>query len=394
MTTLHLREWDETTAALTPRQAELLRTKFGCGVHLTGTGDNLYEIKPRMKIGAFADGDLTVTIAPKMPVKRVLFLLAYTADPTAWQDGDASLAEADTVTEGMAALYVAMCRRAVARGVLRGYRDVHKSLHTVRGRINLAEQIRTRPGQALPLAVSYQDHDEDIAENRLILAGLDVVGRLPVHSARVRGDLFRLKQALVDVTAAPDPKAIPEMTWTRLNEHYRPAAALARLLIADTEVDLAGGQVRTTSLVLNMAKVFEDFVRTAIRHALGVDERAFPSDTAAPRLTLDQAGVVRVKPDLGLWSGRSCRFVGEIKYRRDSGQGQADNLYQLLAYAIAARVPDATLIYANGPSHQTAHYLPHPGIHIHLRHLDLDVAPHVLLQQIGKLATHIKGLAY
>lgn len=391
MTTLQLREYEtRREVPLTPRQAKLLRTRFGCDVAFADGSGERYDVRPRALIGAVVDGDTTIVIRPKLPIARVLFLLAYTADPT-WND-DAALAEADSLTEGVVKLFTALCDRALRNGILRGYRDHDEQLHTVRGRIDFAQQLRTTPGRDLPLAVSYQEHDEDILENRLLLAALDAVTELRIHSDTTRHSVTRLRRTLTDVTSERyDPRQLPTVTWTRLNQHYRPAVELARLILTGVEADLHAGAIRAPGLVINMNSLFENFVRNATRHALDLTEQEFPTGRDAP-LPLDDARRLLVEPDLSRWINGRCRIVGELKYRYDTGHGHAPNLYQTLAYATAAGVPDAILVYADGPTTGTTHHLPNTGVRIHVRHLDLNLPPADLLHQIRLLAHHITAL--
>lgn len=389
MTQLTFREHrTESGVSLTPRQATLLRTRFGCQVDPAG---ERYDVHAKHSVGAIMDGNTTIVVRPKLAITRVLFLIARAIDP-AW-DGDAELTEARSLTDAVVMLFGALCDRALRNGVLRGYRGHDERLHTVRGRIDFAEQLRATPGRDLPLAVSYQEHDEDILENRLLLAAHTVVSALPAHAESTRRALVRLRRAVADVTPVRyDPAHVPPVTWTRLNEHYRPAVELARFILAGAETDLDAGHVHAPGLVVNMATVFERFVRNSVRHALGVTEREFRSGAAAA-LPLDAARRLFIEPDLSRWIDGRCRFVGELKYRYDrTDRGYAPNLYQTLAYATAAGVPDALLLYADGPSVGTTHHLVHAGVRIHVRHLDLGLPPAELLSQIRALAHHIEEL--
>lgn len=290
----------------------------------------------------------------------------------------------------MAQLYAALCRRATRRGVLAGYREVSDRLHTVRGRVDFAEQAR-RGGPGLPLAVTYQEFDVDVPENRVLRAGLAALRSAPVHVPAVRRELHRLR-ALV-AGAGPLVGPPPGIAWTRLNEHYRPAVELARMLLARTSVDLAPGAVHAPALVLDLSRVFEAFVRVALREALGVGPGELPDGAHAPRTSLDDAGAMRLEPDLGLWRGGRCRFVGEVKYKSDPGGGRAADRYQLLAYAIATGLPDATLVYADGPPGPAAHFIPGAGVRLHLRGLDLGRPPEDVLAQVARLAAHVEECA-
>jgi 5-methylcytosine-specific restriction enzyme subunit McrC len=390
MRTLLLREYElRRGITLTLRQAKVLQDRFRCQVTLSDTSGERFDVKPHQFVGAIVDGDTTIVVSPKLSIARVLFLLAHSADP-AWID-DAALAEAESLTEGAAMLFAAACDRAMRNGILRGYRDHRERLHTVRGRIDFAEQLRTNPGRDLPLTVSYQEHDEDILENRLLLAALEIVAELPIHSTATRRAITRLRRALADVTLQLfDSRRLPAVTWTRLNQNYRPAVDLARVILTGAEANLRAGAIHAPGLVINMNTVFEDFVRNALRHTLGLDEREFPSGRDAP-LPLDEARRLMIEPDLSVRRDGRCHMVGEIKYRYDTGDGDTPHLYQTLAYANAAGLPDATLIYADGPPAETTHWLPNAGVRIHVRHLDLKLPRDNLLQQIRSLADHISA---
>jgi 5-methylcytosine-specific restriction enzyme subunit McrC len=353
---------------LTPQQAKVLQDRFRCRVELSDTSGERFDVTPSHYVGAIVDGDTAIVVSPKLPIAHLLFLLAHGGDPE-WTD-DAALAEAESLTEGAAMVFAATCDRVLRNGVLRGYRDRHDRLHTVRGRIDFAEQLRGNPGRSLPLAVAYQEHDEDILENQLLLAALEIVAELPIHTTGVRRAVTRVRQELADVTPRRfDARRLPAVTWTRLNQHYRPAVELAGMILTDTEADLDAGSTHVPGLVIDMNHAFENFVRNALRHTLGLTEREFLTGTAAA-LPLDEARKLMIEPDLSVWRHGRCQMVGEVKYRYDTGRGTAANLYQTLAYATAG-LPDATLVYTDGPSAGTTHWLPHAGVHIHVRHLDL-----------------------
>jgi 5-methylcytosine-specific restriction enzyme subunit McrC len=185
--------------------------------------------------------------------------------------------------------------------------------------------------------------------------------------------------------------SIPGVLWTRLNEHYRPAVELATLVLNGTEVDQRAGQVRAASLVIDMATVFEDFVRVSMRRVLGASPVAFP-DGNRTSVHLDVARQVRLEPDLSWWREGRCVFGGELKYRHDSGRGQAKHLQQLLAYVTALGLQHGTLVYADGPPVARIHRL-HDGRQLHLRHLHLDRPPTDILAQIDELAAHVRRCA-
>ncbi|MGY6658572.1 McrC family protein [Amycolatopsis sp. TRM77291] len=392
MRTLHFHEYRERRdVPLTPAEVTVLRTTFKCHVTRTDNGDGQYNVRAQDRVGTVIVGDTAIVVAPKLPIARVLFLITHAVDPS-WTN-EASLGTAESLTDAIAAVFTHMCDQAVRTGLLRGYRDHHERLHTVRGRIDFAEQLRVSPGRDLPLAVTYQSHDEDIPENQLLRTALDLLTQVPINSNDVRRSITRLRRMFESVTPFPHrPHSLPVVRWTRLNEHYRPAVELARLILLDTEPELGPGTTTTPGFAVRMTDVFEKFVRTSTRRALGLNEHDYPAGADSAALHLDHRQVLRVQPDLSRWVDGHCRFVGELKYRLDTGNGDAQHLYQTLAYATAANLHDATLIYADGPTIGTTHHLPTAGIRIHVRHLDLNIELDQLLDQIDALAHHINAL--
>ena len=113
----------------------------------------------------------------------------------------------------------------------------------------------------------------------------------------------------------------------------------------------------------------------------------------APDLRLDKAGVVSLKPDLCLLDGGRIVWVGDAKYKRlPVGGYRNDDLYQLLAYAVALDLPGGTLVYAadEGVSARE-HVVKHAGKQLEVVALDLLAPRTGLLQQIKALAHRIRS---
>lgn len=96
-----------------------------------------------------------------------------------------------------------------------------------------------------------------------------------------------------------------------------------------------------------MAKVFEDFVGTALREAWA----AQPGETILQhRADFDDSGVLRIKADVVHRVAGTPRIVVDAKYKVESSKGRYSNpdYYQMLAYCNVLRVPTAWLVYASG----------------------------------------------
>lgn len=353
-----------------------------------------YDLTAGSLVGVINLGSATIEIQPKIPIDRLLFLLSYRVDPRHWNDAPFDFAERESLLEAIIPGFTAQVRRAFRRGVLQGYRVDEESSSTVRGRIRFSEQIRTRYGLAPPVEVQYHEFSEDIVENQLIKAAIARLGRLHIRSPESRRLLREFDAQLERVRLHElDPRALPDVLYTRLNQHYRPAVELAKLILRSTSFDVGVGNVRASTFLVDLSRVFEDFVVIALREALRLSARAFPQGATGKRLRLDRAGSLALKPDISWWDQGRCVFVGDVKYKRLSPSGfQHGDLYQLLAYTIASGLPRGMLIYAKGEAEPTLHAIVHVDKVLEVVALDLAAKPDAILTQIDQIAHRIRTL--
>ncbi|MCY4109973.1 MAG: hypothetical protein OXG11_13220 [Chloroflexi bacterium] len=364
-----------------------------CKIEVAPTqgAQGLYDLTPGSWIGALSSGSLAVEIRPKISLDRVMFLISYALDPKRWRDTGFDFGVEDSLVEAVVPGFMRQVRRAFRRGVLQGYRVEEDALATVRGRIRFDDQIRHRFGIAPPIEVRYDEFTEDIDPNRLIKAAIRRLRRMPLRSQSARNLLREFDGALASVSAVEYHLArLPAITWTPLNSHYRPAVELAKLILQSCSFELRHGRVRSTSFLVDMNRVFEDFVVTALREALGLTMHTLRQGAT---LHLDRANQIDVRPDLSWWEAGRYRFVGDVKYKRlDAGEIKHADLYQLLSYAIAADLPRALLIYASEKRERSEHEIVHVGKELTITTLDLEGTPDEILGQIGRLAEQIKDI--
>jgi 5-methylcytosine-specific restriction enzyme subunit McrC len=350
-------------------------------------GDGSWELTAGTKVGATRIGDLVVRIHPKVPIHRLLFLLGYARNP-GWHTNPVPFDPAPDLVAALASAYARHAEHATDQGLLQGYVETDDTLTVLRGRLREQDQLRQRFAQVLPLLVRYDDYTTDIPENRLLRAAAERLLRVPVLDPQARRRLRGVLATLVDVTPLVRGRSLPAWTRTRLNARYHPALDLADLILRDNAVDLPAGAVTMDGFLVDMWQVFEDFVTTALTEALkpvGGSTRA--QDDAHH---LDDAGRVRIKPDL-VWyhHGRPAAVI-DAKYKAEKPAGFPDaDLYQLLAYCTALALDTGHLVYARGNEPATTHRIANTGITIIQHTLDLDTEPVELLRQMQGLAIRV-----
>ena len=289
-----------------------------------------------------------------------------------------------------------VAERATAGGVLQGYVTVEEALRTVRGRIRIGDQISRRPGFLVPVEVTYDEFTVDIAENRILRTAIRrmlAVPRLP-NSAAAR--LAHLDGRLAEVSVLRHGARLPEWRPTRLNERYLPALRLAELVLANTAAEAGDGTVRVAGFVVDMAKVFEDFVGTALTEALsrlpGTTRLQYPDHLDEPAIGTTPA--IPMYVDIVHTVNRRPRLVFDAKYKAEGSSGRYPNAdhYQMLAYCTALKMSTAWLVYAGGGKARVR-TIRHTGVEVVECPLDLRVEPRDLLEQVDRLAQQAWGRA-
>ena len=351
-----------------------------------------YILKPGSTVGAVEIGDLSVLIKPKIPIPQLLSLACYAMSKFKPRPEMFDYPREYALPDILALALVSSARRAFGRGLLHGYRTEEEALYTVRGRIMFAEQIRRRFGVPLPIELRYDEFTDDIQENRLVKAAAARLGRMRLRSRDARAGLGWIAAMLDNVSPVDFPPSnVPEVPFDRLNEHYRGVVGLSRLILRHSAFESGRGRVRAAGFLMDMNKVFQEFVTQALRDALKVSaytfgERNIPS--------LDREGNVRLRPDLVWREGSSCTFVGDAKYKyiRPTSNVPNADLYQLLAYVTALDLPGGMLIYAKGEREPATYHVRHSGKRLEVASLDLSGTLDDVLNRVERLANNVRAL--
>jgi 5-methylcytosine-specific restriction enzyme subunit McrC len=347
-----------------------------------------YVVTPGSIIGAATTRRLHVVIEPKLSIDRVFYLLGY-ARRFDFAPAPTTLAAREGIVEPFVAAFLDLLQRVLRRGLLMSYIQREEALATVRGRIRFAEQARRHYDLPLPVEVRYDDYTVDIDANRLVKTALRRIERLRLRDSRLRRRTAEVLASFDGVTDVEfDGRRLPVFSHTRIDERYRPVLELAALLVQNTSVDLHPGGAPTSSILFDMNDVFEDFVGACIGDEL---RQILPTNyrwRQGKSIALDEERRVRPEPDLSLWDGKNCVFVGDAKYK-ETKQGEADDLYQLLAYCCAAGLDEGLLLYAEKDRGPSAHQVVRSGPRLRVETVDLAASIDSVLDRCKAIAAEI-----
>lgn len=385
----HLQLTENGTAQLvelTPSEVNaLLAIDF---VHLSPTVQpGSWKIQTSRKVGVIQIGDLQITIAPKIGIGRLLFLLGYAKEP-GWSSDHALVDQETELMPAVAEAFSRLASSALRQGLIHGYKTVEDSLAVVRGRIRENEQVRRRFGLTVPIEVRYDEYTADIAENQLLLGAVSKLLKVPRVRDEVRKALHHLRYQLSEVSEPVRGAPLPNWQRSRLNARYHAALGLAEIILAGDSFEQRVGGLTVTGIIFDMWRVYEDFVTVALGEAFA----PFGGRVGLQaKCSLDEARAITMRPDFVWYADRLPLAVVDAKYKRESRDGFPDaDIYQLLAYCTALGVSDGHLIYAKGFGEARTYRIRSTDIQIHCHTLDLEVGPDELLGQIGNLAAQIR----
>jgi 5-methylcytosine-specific restriction enzyme subunit McrC len=287
----------------------------------------------------------------------------------------------------LGAAFVVVSERALRRGPHSGYYEMADDLNEIRGRLDTNKQ-RRRFGLPLPVSVTFDEYGTDIPENQLLLGAIATLHRLASLPLDLHRRLRRLAASLDGVQPARPRDAQQRVRFTRLNEHYRSAVALARVVLTGQSFDLAAGHRSITGFTVNMNQLFESFLTVSLAETL---ERRHGGRLHAQRHDhLDRSRGIGIIPDLTWIIEKRPVAVLDAKYKilHDDRPADAD-LYQVIAYCVALEIETAYLVHATGTQRSVPVSVGEGDIRLHVVGLDLGASLPRLRSQIEALADDV-----
>jgi 5-methylcytosine-specific restriction enzyme subunit McrC len=283
--------------------------------------------------------------------------------------------------------------RAIYQGLLPGYVVVEETSPVLRGRLLETEQLDRHHGLPYPLEIRHDEFTTDIPENQILRTACERMLAVPRVEPESQRMLRRLLREFTDVTPLARSEPVPRWQPTRLSARYHSALRLAEIVLRATAVEHGPGGITFTGFLFDMAQLFEQFVTVALRESIEAEHGG--QMTGQDRgYFLDVASRIRLRPDIVWYLHDRPVAVADAKYKPEQPGGYPNaDLYQMLAYCTALKLPRGHLIYAKGAGEAVTHTVREAGIEIISHALELDVEPAALLGQIRDLANALAGSA-
>lgn len=390
-----LHEYGTVEARLSERQARRLEATASAYLTVAPHPDaGIWRVTAHHYVGTLVVDDIRILIRPKIRPENLFLLLEVGLPEWAWREEVFDYHTHSDLLSSLVSFFVRTVETTLARGLFRSYREQNEDLNTIRGRIDFGRQL-ARARLPLPAACRYEEFTADVDENRYLKAAvrrsLRVAGVPVVDRRRLMGQLVDMEEVSDAAVRGDD---LDRITFTRLNEHYRPALGLARLILDHLTLVDQRDATTASSFMVDMNDLFERFVTERLRRAL----HGRLAVEAQASTHLDTKRRVRLRPDLVFRRPGSADpvYVGDIKYKvADDAMGRNADYYQLLAYATALDLPEGVLIYCRTDGGRPAAEITvrHSGKRLAVRALDLTGPPAEVAEEIECLADWIAARA-
>jgi 5-methylcytosine-specific restriction enzyme subunit McrC len=338
-----LAEYGSALVYLDADQERVLR-RLAQGRITIAPGDvtNTWRITASSYVGTLVTPDVRILIIPKVTTANLFYLLEAGGDPV--KVGPAAF-DYDTTRDlipSFATFYARHLEKVLSRGVSRAYAEIQERLPGIRGRVDLPAQLRLA-GVPIPTECRFDEYTADIRLNRILRGAAARLLRLPGVTQSTRQALQRLVGLLAESGPCTPADLAGPTVFTRLNEHYRSAERLARMVLGNETLLGSTGSAAAGVFLIDMNKVFEQFVAARLSRYLSGRVAVCPQH----RTTLDHAGRVQIRPDLVFKSAAGqVVYVADTKYKINAdGYGREADYYQILAYATALDMAEGMLIY-------------------------------------------------
>ncbi len=386
MRSIELTEHSAITCRLEPQVARYLERHFPRALSLKpAAGQGRYVLQAQSHVGTVVAPGVEIRIRAKCRVRSLFYMLGYAYHLADFRRELSFHDSKEGLYEHLLAIFAGQLEALLGRGLRRGYLEEEDDLQILRGRMIFDRQLRRRAVGVFSISCRFQDFTADIPHNQVLRYALHQVGssrRIPLD-ARLR----RLRRAFSVVSLKSfRPGEIERLEYDRMTAHYRSAHTLAWLLLKGRGAEHERGAHPMGSFLVDMNRLFEDFVAAWLKAHLPEGWRVAAQRSA----WLDREKHLRIRPDLVLEHLGVPTLVADTKYKLDRAPASQD-AFQILAYARALELPRGALIYPQRIESPMAYVVRDGHNEIVMDGVSLEGTPEVLESEMVALWERLRA---
>ena len=354
--------------SVTEQQADLLTTtKVTNGLEVFKYA-NKTSLTAQQYVGVFQLGPHTVEVLPKIDgddqsVRRNLVAMLTVALDLDISEGEAACVATQNhgILEILIRLFCDKLFIQVHKGLVRRYEGREENLSVLRGKLEVAEQVRLNAANPERLFCRFDEFQEDNPLNQILRAAIHLLLKI----SRELGNQRKLGELMLVFEGASDyPRhSLPwsRVVFDRMSERYRPCFKLAELFLKSTPPDVTGGAAHGFSLFFDMNVLFEEYIgRMAVRtfRPLGYQVTLQGPQKQLAYDENQKRAAFAMKPDIVGQQNGLCAWIIDTKWKPLAKKNSWNHLsteqkdfvsqqdfYQMYAYANSYDCPEVILLY-------------------------------------------------
>lgn len=309
-------------------------------------------------VGVINLGLHQVEILPKIDagedeVRRNLArMLSFALDVRLHGHDVSAVHRTDSILDVLVRLFCKDLWSALHKGPARRYEARDETLTVLRGRIDIARQIRQLHCRPDLLACRFEEFTEDTALNHILKATLRLLVRV-TRSADNQRNLTELLLCFAEVSDVPRT----DLNWhkaetDRLTARFESLLRMAKVFLEGASSDVLAGAEKGYALLFDMNVLFEEYIGRVLQRKfrpLGVDVKL---QGPVRHLAKNAKGtpVFGLRPDAVALRGSAVTWIVDTKWKRlaiesaREGVGSSD-MYQMSIYARQYQSPQVLLLY-------------------------------------------------
>lgn len=230
-------------------------------------------------------------------------------------------------------LFIKECEQLAHNGLIKKYRRVQENKTVLRGRLNIAGQIKHNIIHKERFFVEHDRYDKNHLINQILKQTLIILAQIPIrHDLRSR--VKRLQLYFEEIHGCEvNEKMFDRISLNRKSGVYEEALEIARLILLNYHPDISKGNNHVLALMFDMNKLWERYITMMLKKYFseqylvkGQNRRIFWQSNSAKKT---------LKPDIILThkDPPNQNIIIDTKWKTPSKNSPSDNdLRQIFAY--------------------------------------------------------------
>ncbi len=271
------------------------------------------EIYPKLDREIIGDREITSEELAGTAMRNLLWMMEVSGSEDISPTDAAHLEEQSmSFYDVFAYLLAKNLRDELATGVPHAYQTQRDTIPAVRGRIDILQQVTRQWNRLDRIACIWDEFTPDTPLNRLFRCACQMLhGRVGnPAAARLLADCLVYLDSVSPVDAGTALREVRYLRWDRFSRRLKTSFDMAVRLLAGSGYDTGSGQAETFVFLIDMNKLFEDYVAVALEAAFQTEIRTQEGIGNLFR----KPSCLSQRPDY-LWVSGGQRWIGDAKYK-------------------------------------------------------------------------------